>query len=125
VKSTKYYLIRFAFAMIAYVATLSLALVFLQSFPDTFLRVPAALLPLIPVFFGLYFFIQAMSQLDEMQRRIQFEAVAFSFCGTAIITFGYGLLESAGFYSPGYLYILPLMVILWGFGQAFAMRRYR
>lgn len=34
---------------------------------------------------------------DEMQRRLQLEAFAFGFAGTALATFSYGFLENAGF----------------------------
>lgn len=37
------------------------------------------------------------SSMDELQRRIQLEAFAFSFGATGIVTFSYGLLTYVGF----------------------------
>jgi hypothetical protein len=63
--------------------------------------------------------------MDELQRKIQLEAVVFGFCGTALLTFSYGFLENAGFPHLNWIWIFPLMAALWGLGQAIAARRYR
>ncbi len=65
------------------------------------------------------------SYMDELQRRIQLEAFAFSFGVTGIVTFSYGLLTYVGFPAISWVWIFPLMVALWGIGQGVATRRYR
>ncbi len=63
--------------------------------------------------------------MDELQRRIQLEAFAFSFGATGIVTFSYGLLTYVGFPVISWVWIFPLMVALWGISQGVAVRRYR
>jgi hypothetical protein len=54
-----------------------------------------------------------------LQRRVQFEAVAFAFAATALLTFTYGLLENVDFPRISLTWVLPLMIVLWTAGQAF------
>jgi hypothetical protein len=63
--------------------------------------------------------------LDEMQRRIQIEALAFGFAGTAIVFSAYGFLVSAGLPEIDSSLIWPVMVVLWAIGTVIACRRYR
>ena len=42
-----------------------------------------------------------------------------------MLTFAYGFLENAGLPKLSYVYVLPLMITLWGIGGAIATRRYR
>ena len=65
------------------------------------------------------------SNMDELQRRIQLEAFAFSFGVTGIVTFSYDLLTYAGFPDISWVWIFPLMIALWGIGQGVATWRYR
>jgi hypothetical protein len=78
----------------------------------------------VPVGFALLAFIRALGRMDELQRRIQLDAVGFGFGATAIITFTYGLLELVGFPPISFIWVLPLMAALWGVGAVFAARRY-
>jgi hypothetical protein len=63
--------------------------------------------------------------VDELQRRIQLEAIGLSFAATGILTFAYGFLEDVGFPRLSFIWILPLMVMLWGLGLGLASRRYQ
>jgi hypothetical protein len=40
----------------------------------------------------------AIASLDELQRRIQTEAIAIAYAGTAIVCGGYGVLGTAGLF---------------------------
>jgi hypothetical protein len=51
----------------------------------------------IPAVLILASVVRAVALMDELQRKIQLEAVILSFCGTAILTFSYGFLENVGF----------------------------
>ena len=65
-------------------------------------------------------------RLDELQRRIQLEALAFAFAGTAMLATAYGFLISAGLPEIDWgAWIWPGMTLLWAFGQVIAARRYR
>ena len=63
--------------------------------------------------------------LDELQRQIQLEALAFGFAGTAILGSTYGFLVSAGLPEIDSSLIWPVMVLLWAIGTVIACRRYR
>ena len=68
----------------------------------------------------------AIRRLDEMQLRIQLDAMAFSFAGTGILATAYGFLVNAGLPDidwGGFLW--PAMVGLWVIGLIIANRRYR
>jgi hypothetical protein len=70
--------------------------------------------------------IRDIRRLDEMQQRIQLEALAFSFAGTGILTTAYGFLVSAGLPDIEWgALVWPLMVGLWAAGNVVAGRRYR
>jgi hypothetical protein len=67
-----------------------------------------------------------MRRLDELQQRVQLEALAAAFCITGIACAGYGFLESAGLprFDWG-VWLWPLMAFVWGAAQIVAARRYR
>lgn len=118
------YLIEFGGAMLAYAIVLVVALLLIEANPHAAWRIPVAVAPVVPVCFALWAFIRAFGRMDELQRRIQLDAIGFGFGATAIITFTYGFLELVGFPSVSAIWVLPLMVVLWGIGGAFAARRY-
>jgi hypothetical protein len=122
--ATKRYVIEFGGAMLAYVVVLVVALSLIEANPQSPWRIPLAVAPVVPVGFALLAFIRALGRMDELQRRIQLDAVGFGFGATAIITFTYGLLELVGFPPISFIWVLPLMAALWGVGAVFAARRY-
>lgn len=67
-----------------------------------------------------------MRQMDELQRRIQLEALALAFAGTAILATAYGFLINAGLPEIDWgEWIWPGMTVLWVIGLVIAGRRYR
>jgi hypothetical protein len=88
-------------------------------------RALIAVAPVVPTIFALFAFVRFLGRMDELQRRIQLEALGFGFGATAILTFAYGFLENAGLPRLSYIWVLPAMVALWGIGGAVAARRYR
>ena len=124
-KSEKRYTIQFIAAMLAYVVVLLVCVVLLKQFPDSWIRIPLAVAPLIPVIFGLYAFLRKLSLLDELQTRIQYEAITFGSLATALLTFAYGFLELVGLPRLSMTLVLPLLGFLWGVGLFVAKRRYK
>jgi len=111
--------------MIAY------AVVFLVSFfllkngpPSAWWRIPLALTPMIPIFFALRAFLHFFRRIDELQKRIQLEALALSFGATCVVTFSYGLLEYAGFPALNWIWVPTFMIALWGIGSVITSLRY-
>ena len=89
--------------MLAYCVVLIVALTLLQNNPHAPWRIPLALAPVIPAFFALLAFMRFLGRMDELQRRIQLEAIGLSFGATAILTFAYGFLQLVGFPSVNWI----------------------
>ncbi len=83
------------------------------------------LVPMIGALVVAWAILRQLWRMDEMQRRIQFDAIAISFLGTALITFGWGFAEGAGLPNLRAFAVWPIMGTLWGLGTVFAQRRYR
>lgn len=115
----------FVLAMVGYVVTLVLVVVALRLIPGTPWRVLLALLPVVPVLFGLRAFVHALAQMDELQQRIHLQAIGFAVGALASISVTYGFLELlAGFPTLSWIWFLPLLAGSWGIGLMLATRRY-
>ena len=69
--------------------------------------------------------LRELRRMDELQRRIQLEALGFSFAGTAILTFSYGFLEGLGYPKLSMFTVWPILAALWIIGLVLARRRYQ
>lgn len=67
----------------------------------------------------------AIAQLDELQRRIQLEAIGIAFGGSVIITFSYALLVQIGTPEVSWMFVPLLMLLLWAMGKLWTMWKYR
>jgi hypothetical protein len=65
-----------------------------------------------------------MSDVDELQRRIQLEALPFAFGAGSLITLTYGLLQVAGLPELSWLFVWPVYAGCWLVGGFLAHRRY-
>ena len=84
-----------------------------------------ALSPMIPAAAMAWVILRELRRVDELQRRIQLEALGFSFAGTAILTFSYGFLEGLGYPRLSMFTVWPLLAVLWIVGLVLARRRYQ
>ena len=123
-QSAKRYMRDFSISMTGYVVALLASELAFQRLPESSARLLLLLIPVIPILFAFAAFIRYVRELDELQQRIQMEAFAFSLGLTGILTFTYGLLESAGLPKVGLIWVFPVTIILWGIGQMIAKRRY-
>ena len=119
------YTIQFLGAMTAYVVLLVVSIYLLENNPTAPWRGMVAVLPMIPTVLALLALIRFLGRMDELQRRIHFDAIAFAAGATAILTFTWGLLENAGFPHLSLIWVLPLMAALWGVGAGVSAARYR
>jgi hypothetical protein len=108
----------FILGMFGYITLLDLNLPSAQ-------QVLSSLLAIIPAILFILAIATAISHLDEMQRRIQVEAIAIAFAGTAIVVTVYVLLGLAGVPSPAWGLLLVIMTFMWGVGKIWTMWRYR
>lgn len=87
-------------------------------------RLLISLLPMLPALFICAAIIHTIRHLDELQRRLQLEALAIAFAGTALLTFGYGFLEGEDFPRLSMFVVWPLMAALWVIGTLVGRLRY-
>lgn len=75
-----------------------------------------SLAPMLPAIFLCVVIIRMIRRMDEMQRKLQVEALALAFAGTALLTFGYGFLEGVGLPRLSMFAVWPVMAGLWVVG---------
>ena len=122
--NTKRYYKEFGSSMAGYTVMVPVSIWLLRSHEHTPLGFCIAFLPIIPSIFAMLAFLRFFRGLDEMQRRIQFEAVAFSFLGTCLITLTWAFQQNAGLPRFDVSFVAPLLIMLWGIGLGIAKRRY-
>jgi hypothetical protein len=123
---TRPHLIWFIGGLVAYTVVLFATIsAFEHGLVSPGLRVPVALAPMLPLILVAIGVMGAIRQSDELQARIQFEALAFAFALTAFTTFSYGFLEVyAGFPEVNMFSVWPVMAAFWVIGGIIARRRY-
>lgn len=116
----------FLLAMAAYVVIVIVSVTLINISPNgAWWRIPLALTPVIPAIFGMIAYIRFVVNIDELQRRIQFEGLAFGFGVAGMLTFSYGFLENVGFPHISWLWVFPFMIAMWGIGVGVAARKYQ
>ena len=94
---------------------------------STAIRVALALLPLPAFLWFLWTFITGVREADELERRIQLEALAVAFPLTLVLIMTLGLLQIAVPLSPddwSYRHIWPTLYVFYVLGLSWARRRY-
>ena len=120
------YLFEFWIAMGAYILLVVVSAILMRYVsPHSPLTVALALLPMVPACAVAWTVVRHLRRIDEMQRQVQLEALGLAFAGTALITFGYGFLETVGFWKLSMFWVWPVMAVLWIVGKLVAERRYR
>jgi hypothetical protein len=123
------YLREFLPAMAAYVVVLPLSIMVLQRVALTpAWRVLVVLLPVLPVVLVVRAIAHFMAGLDELQQRIQLQAVTITCAIVATGTFALGFLQGADILPsvPGQMtWVLPAMFAVWGIVVGIISRRYR
>lgn len=113
------------FASLAtYAALLVLSLIAANLFPQ--FRLPIILVPLIPGFLIVLSMLAAIRSMDEMQRRIQLEALGFAFAGMFMLLVTESLLTGAmgPQQAQGPAAYLFYMAMMWAVGLLVARRKY-
>jgi hypothetical protein len=62
---------------------------------------------------------------DELQRRINHEALAFAYVGTLVVCLVYGFLQQTGLRCVSWLGVCGFLVALWSLGLILFSRRYQ
>ena len=122
------YALPFALSMIAYMAVLFISIWLIRSHPGlpTWLAATLGLSPMIPLLFTLRTSVQSFRALDEMERRIQSEALMLSVAATAVVSLSYGFLQiSVDAPAVSWIWVWPVLATFWGLGKCVAQRRYQ
>ena len=93
--------------------------------PAGSLKLAINLVPMLGALAAAWAIMRGLWRMDEMQRRIQLDAIAISFLGTALITFGWGFAEGGGAPPLQAFMVWPIMGVLWVAGLFIARHRYR
>lgn len=125
--SSRFDLVRFWSAMAAYIV-----LVLVQSYLYDHGLVPpewravVALVPVLPLCFVVYAVVVNLRSLDELQRKIQFEAMSIAFGITSVASIAYGFLEiGAGAPPINLVWVWAVLGFCWLCSYFVVRRRYR
>lgn len=117
--------IEFGLVVLAYLMVLVGCLTVVQANPNADWRYYVAAIPVAPAALLIWLFVRALGRLDELQKRVQLQAFGFATGTTGVLTFGYGFLEGTGVPHLNWVFVMPLMGILWGVGTLALEMRYR
>lgn len=112
-------------SILLYAIALVASLSWLQSNPPLPWKYFIAVLPVLPALWMPIAVTQFVREIDELQKLIVLESLAFAFAATAVLTFTYGFLQNAGLPAVGWIWVWPVMAICWLAGAALSWRRYR
>jgi hypothetical protein len=74
---------------------------------------------------ALWSLVHILRAADELQRRINHQALAFAFVGTLVVCLVYGFLQQTGLRCVSWLGVCALLVALWSLGLILFSRRYQ
>ncbi|WP_104910540.1 hypothetical protein [Pseudomonas sp. LG1D9] len=121
----KRYFVEFFIALAAYLVAVLVSTHFLADAPEGAGKISLALVPVIPLVAMALVAIRQLGRMDEMGRKIQLEALGIAFICTALITFSYGFLETAGLPRLSMFFVWPVMGGIWAIATVIGARRYR
>jgi len=111
--------------LILYLGLLAVAVVWAPKMEASPWSYVVALLPILPGLFLALGIVRMTSKIDEMERRIVLEAVAFSFIFTLILLLSFALLGLVGVPQPSNTWVVFIMAMLLIIGKFWGNWRYR
>lgn len=84
-----------------------------------------ALIPMIGIVALVVAVMRGLWRMDELQQRIQLDALAFAFMVSALVTISWGFVETTGVQPLSGFALWPIMAGSWIAGQLIVRRRYR
>ncbi|MBK8068522.1 MAG: hypothetical protein IPK27_13115 [Rhodanobacteraceae bacterium] len=118
------YRARFMGAMAVYAALIVLMLRLVKGVEPLWAKAIMVLVPMVPIVVALSEMLRFFASLDELERRVHFEAVTTAAILTCMLTFAWGLLELAGLPKVPVLMVLPLFCGIYGPAVWWATRKY-
>jgi hypothetical protein len=125
----KRYLREFLPAMAGYVVLLFVSLLLLKRVDEPVLRALLALLPVAPIALVMRAIIRYIRDADELQRRIELEAVSISTALVSLLYMSGGFLQAARVIdvpaSAAMIWVFPLVCLCYGVAKAIVSRRFQ
>ena len=126
---TRRYLRALMGSMSMYVLVLCASIWLLKRVDVPALRAILALAPVVPIGYAVRAMVGYMRGLDEMQQRIELEAVGVATVLVSMLYMTAGLLQSARLIhvdgDVAMIWVFPLVCAVYGIAKAFVARRYR
>lgn len=116
---------RMVIAVVLFLTSLFLSRWLLEQEFSRTIQLFAAALPAVPGAFMAYAIGSAIAQLDELQRRIQLEAIGIGFGIAALASLTYASLVQVGVPQVSWMFVPLLLVVSWGVGKLWTMWKYR
>ena len=91
----------------------------------SFLEKPLVLLPILPAALASWAFLAMIREADELERRINYQALSFAFVVTFSASLAWSLLEDLGLPRISSFYWWLVLAISWGIGLTIYSRKYR
>lgn len=115
-------------AMLGYVVLLVVSILLLKRVDGTLLRALIALLPVPPMMLVLRAMIRYIRDVDELQQRIELEAVSFATAFVSLVYLTGGFLQSAKVIdvpsNMAMIWVFPMVSLAYGLAKAVIARRY-
>jgi uncharacterized membrane protein len=122
------YLREFIPPMVAYVVATLLSVWWLRSIDATWLRTIVALLPVPAVALAMRAIMRYIRDADELQRRIELEAVSFATALVSLVYLAAGFLQTAKVIdipsSVAMIWVFPLICLSYGLAKLAIARRF-
>lgn len=116
-------------AMAAYAGLLIVSLLLLRQIEGAGLRALVALLPVPPIAFVLHAMVGYIRDIDELQQRIELEAICIAAAGVSLAYMTGGFLQGAQVIdvpaSAAMLWVFPSICGVYGLAKLVVARRYR
>jgi hypothetical protein len=115
--------------MVAYLVLLVVSLLLLKQVEAPALRAAAALLPVVPIALTLRAIVRYIRDADELQRRIELEAVSLATALVSLVYMAGGFLQLAKVIDipsgVAMIWVFPLLCATYGLLKAVVARRFR
>lgn len=116
-------------SMTAYMLVLFASIWLLKHVDALPLRAAIALAPVLPIGFAMRAMVRYVRDTDEMQRRIELEAISIATLFVSMLYMTAGFLQSAKVIdipaSAAMIWVFPLVCFSYGLAKAFVARRYQ
>lgn len=116
-------------SMTAYMLVLFASIWLLKHVEALPLRAAIALAPVLPIGFAMRAMVRYVRDTDEMQRRIELEAISIATLFVSMLYMTGGFLQSAKVIdipaSAAMIWVFPLVCFSYGLAKAFVARRYQ